>query len=176
MKLHAVALAAVVVLAAGSAQADTFSSGGSLTDSDAVFNRPLTLTLLSGVGTAVHYDTFSFSGATPGPYTFRMESIPTPGTFDTFLALYAGSFNPAAPLSNLVALNDDLAGSLTVSGFDYTLLAGTAYTVVSTAFSNTGLGDYFTTVTPVPEVQTYALMGLGLAAIGLWVRRRERQA
>lgn len=176
MKLHALALAATTALAMGTAHADSFSFSGSITLSDPVFNRPVTLASLSSVGTAVHYDAYTFVGITPGAYNFAMVSRPAPATFDTFLALYAGGFNPAAPLTNLVALNDDLAGSLTSSGFSFTLAAGTAYTLVSTAFSNTGVGDYTTSMTPVPEPASYALMGLGLFAMCGWMRRRQAQA
>ncbi|MDP2008196.1 MAG: PEP-CTERM sorting domain-containing protein [Rubrivivax sp.] len=175
MKLHALALAATTALAMGAAHADTYTLSGSITLSDAVFNRPFTLTSLSGLGTAVHYDAFNFVGVTPGAYSFTMVSGPAPATFDTFLALYAGGFNPAAPLTNLVALNDDLASSLTSSGFNFTLMEGMAYTLVSTAYSNSGVGDYTTTVaTVVPEPGTYGLMGLGLLGMCGWMRRRQQ--
>ncbi len=171
MKLSLLA-AAAAWLVAGAAQADTFTITGALTSTDATFNRPFTLTSLSGVGTAVHYDTFSFLGAAGGSYEFKMA--PGAGsTVDTFLLLYAGSFDPSSPLTNLVALNDDVPG-VNYSAFSYTLTAGAVYTVVSTAFNNTDLGSYTTTVTPVPEPETYALMALGLAAVGLGVRRRQR--
>ena len=173
MKLHALALAAISVsfLSAAQAQSDSYTFSGSLTTTDAVFNRPFTLTSLSTSGTAVRYDLASLLGITPGTYTFRMAST----AFDPFLLLYAGTFNPATPLVNLVALNDDFTSGIpSPAGFSFNLLAGVNYTVVSTAFSNAGLGSYITTV--VPEPGTYALMGLGLALLGVAVRRRTAQA
>ncbi|MDQ2780136.1 MAG: hypothetical protein M3Y32_11345 [Pseudomonadota bacterium] len=177
MKLHSLALAAFVMVAGGAAHADTYSANGSITFNDAVFNRPTTLTTLSAVGTAVHYDQLVIVGATPGPFDFRMQATPA-GSFDTFLLLYSGLFNPASPLTGLVALNDDFGGSIAAgSGFSYPLAAGSLYTVISTTFSNTGAGDYITTVTTaVPEVGTYALMALGLAFVGAAVRRRSTHA
>lgn len=173
MKLHSLALAAATLVAMASAHADTFSAAGTISLSDAVFNRPFTLTSLSGVGTAVHYDTLSFSGVTPGSYDFRMVGVPA-GSFDTFLLLYAGAFNPLAPLTNLVALNDDFGNIAAGSGFTFALSGGTSYTVVSTAFDNAGVGNYLTTVTAaVPEPATFALMALGMAGIGTLARRRR---
>ena len=74
--------------------------------------------------------------------------------------------------------NDDL-GDLTHSGFTYTLTAGTAYIFVTTGFGNADFGTYTNTITgpavlAVPEPQTYALMALGLVAMGL--RRRAVMA
>ena len=111
----------------------------------------------------------------PGSYNFRMTAA-LPTVLDTFLLLYAGAFNPASPLTNLVALNDDFVQGSTTSGsgFTFNLAGGTAYTVVSTAFSNSSLGDYTTTVlpTPVPEPSTFGMLVLGLFAVGTAARRR----
>lgn len=176
MKLNRLALAACFAFAVVGAQAQTISLTGTIDLSDPVFNRPVSLTSLSGVGTAVHYDAFSFFATSSGPYTFTMVSGPAPSTFDTFLALYTGVFSAATPLTGLVALNDDLGGtSLTSSGFNYALTAGSIYTVVSTAFANTGVGSYTTTIaaTVVPEPGSYVLMFAGLVGIGLTLNRRR---
>ncbi|MEO7851942.1 MAG: PEPxxWA-CTERM sorting domain-containing protein [Rubrivivax sp.] len=176
MKLHSIALAAFAVFVAGSAHADMYSANGSITLTDATFNRPVSFMTLSGVGTAVHYDQLVIIGATPGLYNFRMQAVPG-GSFDTFLALYAGAFDPAAALTNLVALNDDFTNIASGSGFSFSLAAGVTYTVISTAFSNSGVGDYTTTVTTVvPEPASYALMVLGLAVVGAAARRRTERA
>lgn len=148
MKLHSIALTAFVLAAAGSAHADTYSATGSITLADATFNRPVSLVALSTVGTAVHYDQLVIIGATPGPYDIRLVANPL-GSFDTFLALYAVGFNPAAPLTNLVAFNDDFTNIASGSGFSFTLAAGVTYTVISTAFGNSSVGNYVTTVTSV---------------------------
>ncbi|MEO5698666.1 MAG: PEP-CTERM sorting domain-containing protein [Burkholderiaceae bacterium] len=176
MKLNAMAFAAFALAAAGSAQADIYSGIGSITLADATFNRPVSFLSLSAVGTAVHYDQLAIVGATPGAYDFRMVAVPG-GSFDTFLALYAGGFDPAAPLTNLVAFNDDFTNIASGSGFSYDIAGGVTYTVISTAFSNTGLGDYTTTVvstvtTAVPEPATYGLMVLGLFAVAGVARLR----
>lgn len=176
MKLHPIAFAAFALAAAGSAHADIYSATGSITLTDPSFNRPVSFVALSGVGTAVHYDQLVIVGATPGPYDFRMMAVPG-GSFDTFLALYAGGFNSAAPLTNLVAFNDDFTNIASGSGFSFSMAAGVSYTVISTAFVNTGVGNYATTVTSaVPEVGTYALIAIGLAFVGAAVRRRRPRA
>lgn len=177
MKLNALAFAAVTGLAMGHAQADNIVLNGTLAVTDPTFNRAFVIGSLSAVGTAVFYDGFSFIGVTPGAYTFTMVTGPTK-TFDSFLALYAGGFSAAAPLTNLVALNDDLNGSLTSSGFTYTLNATTVYTVVSTSYANGTTGDYTTTIAsvPVPEPESYALFVVGLAGLATWMRRQSRSA
>jgi hypothetical protein len=187
MKMMTKAMLAMSVVAASAspAAAVTYTLTGALTAGDPTFNRTLDgnpPTSLSGVGTAVHYDTLSFAVSAAGSYTFLLNS--GTGGFDTFLSLYAGTFNPASALTNILQANDDLNG-LTTSGFARTLAAGTSYTAVFTAFANTGLGAYtFTldgpgTVTPagtpsVPEPASWAMMILGTGAIGGALRRRSK--
>lgn len=172
---HAAAVLSTIALActmATQAQAAIFTFTGDTT-AKPTYTRPLEdLSGLSAVGVGVRYDTFSFRVGTSGDYSFL-----TTGAFDTFLTLYTGSFNPAAPLTNAIAANDDLlAPPFTTSGFVGTLTAGVTYVLVTTGFDATDFGAYSTTIggpgaiAAVPEPAGYALFGLGLAALAL--RRR----
>lgn len=137
------------------------------------YNRLFTLDAVSGVGTEVAYNTFTFSVSTPGLYAF--QSI---AAFDNFLTLYGGSFVPASPLLNALALNDDL-GDLGASGFSFSLLANTPYIVVTTGYENTDFGIYSNaitglgTISVIPEPERYELLALGLIAIGVLKRLRD---
>jgi len=172
-------LAAAAVSAAPAQAAVVYSVVGT-TEGGATFNRPLAgnpPTGLSGAGTAVAYNTFSFSPARGGTFDFLLTS--TTANFDPFLALYAGAFNPASPLTNLVIANDDLTvGALTLSGFTYDLLASSSYTAVITGFNNADFGTYSLTIStaeaPVPEPATWGLMLLGFGAVGAGARYRRR--
>ncbi len=116
---------------------------GSLDASDPTFNRPLSGAPcgLSGVGTNVFYETFTFTVETAGSYSFA-ESTPTDG----FGALYAGSFDPSNPCANFVNSNDDGNGNLDFL-ITSTLAPGT-YVLVVTTFSNAATGAYTVTVSP----------------------------
>lgn len=172
------AIAAAAVSAAPAQAAVVYSVIGT-TEGGATFNRPLTgnpPTSLSAVGTAVAYNTFSFSPAAGGSYDFLLTSGST--AYDPFLVLYQGAFNPASPLTNVLVANDDL-GSTLRSGFTRTLLAGSSYTAVITGFNNEDVGNYTLTISTdaeaaIPEPATWGLMLLGFGAVGAGARYRRR--
>ena len=143
------------------------------------FNRPLANgnsapTSLSGVGTAVAYDVVMFTVATAGTYNFLSTS--TSG-FDNYTVLYQGTFNAASPLSGVLIANDDLVNT-TTSGFSKALLTGTTYSFVTTGFANTDAGTFTNNITlsVVPEPNTWAMMGAGLAGLVVVQRLRRRTA
>jgi uncharacterized repeat protein (TIGR01451 family) len=118
----------------------------------------------SSAGSGIHYYCAQqFTVDTTGSYVIESTSPNTTGTpssaLDTFLALYANTFNPAAP-AGAQATNDDFTGTLTVlpgpyagtvsgttTGFSgaqpgsripaASLTAGTTYILVNSSFRQT---------------------------------------
>ncbi len=189
MNLRALATAFVLGLALlPSLPAATVNYGGALDAGDPTFNRPAGLTTLSAVGTSVSFETFQFSLSLADTVTITVTSaniaaVGNGNPNDSYLLLYAGAFNPASPLTNLVAFNDDIGGGNFLSSINgFAASAGTLYTVVMTTFNNGAFGTYNNSITTpnaaiitVPEPSSIVAMGvLGLA--GVTVLRRRRAA
>ncbi|MBX3637679.1 MAG: CHRD domain-containing protein [Rubrivivax sp.] len=187
----AIALAAALTLAASAAQAQTYSfasalspeatgatgSGAVLVDYD-MGAQTLDIAAiffgLSGTTTVAHIHC-----CTASPNTGTIGVAVTPGTlpgfpvgvnfgfYQTTLDLTQNSTYTAGFLNNF--------GGGTAAGASAALLAGlnngTSYfNVHSTAFPG---GEIRGFLQPVPEPGTWALMGLGLAAVGGLARRRS---
>jgi PEP-CTERM motif len=173
----ALALSAAIATPASAVTVVGTTTGGP------TWNRPLTLSSLSGVGTAVPYKATPFTVSASGSYTFLLTTV---GTYDPFLLLYGTAFNAATPLTNLLALNDDFSsGNFNQSGFTFALLAGTSYFAIATGFDNTDFGDYTLAINgpgtvnvggAVPEPTTWAMLLAGFGIVGGALRRRRRQA
>ncbi len=174
-----------MAIAPSTARAVAYTYTGTLSNTDPTFNRPLTTTSLSAVGTAVFYDVQPFFLSLAGSVTISVDSAtftPTPAD-DSFLCLYQGSFNPASPLTNLIAVDDD-GGPGALSLITINLAALTNYFVVTTSFSNGVTGPYSDSITPansaaivtpvaVPEPSTITALIMGLGILGGFLARKH---
>jgi hypothetical protein len=174
-KISSLAFAALMATT-GAAQAVTYNYAGDTTGAP-TYNRAFEdFSGLSGLGSAVNYQTLSFSVTASGSYSFVSDAT---GGWDNFLFLYGPTFNPAAALTNGLIANDDSSG-IGHSGFTFSLTAGASYVVVTTGFeTGVDFGAYANSitgpgsVTVVPEPGTYGLMALGLAMVGFAARRSK---
>jgi hypothetical protein len=150
------------------------------------FNRPVTPTIKSSVGTAVAYQITEFVVDVSGTYTLTLVSQ-TPA-YDPFLLLYNGAFDPDAPLADLIALDDDIVpGNLTTSRIVVDLELARGYQAIVTGFNNIDFGAYTLTFdgpgttfadngTAVPEPATWGLMLVGFGMLGASMRYRRRRS
>jgi hypothetical protein len=130
-------------------------------------------------GTAVPYAATTFTVDVAGEYSFLLTGA---FNYDTVTLLYENSFDPSDVQTNLVTGSDDDV-TYNTSSFSAELTVGTTYTFVATGYDDASFGAYSLTIggpgTPtvsaVPEPATYAMLGLGLAAVGFTTRRRKAQ-
>jgi hypothetical protein len=206
MKLKPLAVSLLsLVAAANVSYGATVTGNGALTTTDSTFDHPRV------TGTLPHYyDVFQFTVSLTGAYTFELSSMNTTGTpsnaLDTYLLIYANSFNPLAPTGD-IGFNDDFSGALTVLGGTGTgfqgampasrianlnLTAGTTYFMVVTGFRNTtfvgtgttaqatGAYNYGITgpgdINVVPEPGTTALFVMAGGALAGYAFRKRRRA
>ena len=113
------------------------------------FNRPAGLSTLSSFATDVAFESTEIEVTEDGPYTFLSDQTNFGLLWDGYLLVYENAFDPANPLANLIATNDDYFGLLlpgTGVGYsgieDLGLLAGVPYIIVQTGFSNDDAGPY----------------------------------
>lgn len=171
-------VAATLSIACLPAVADTYNFAGDTTFLP-MFNRATEDgSLLSDVGTAVHYHVENFSVSQTGTYSLTTVAG-DPGNFDTFIHLYS-LFNPAAPLSGFIAGNDDAFANANLGSAlsSISLTAGDNYAFVITGFGNSDLGAFTAsiigpgTITPVPEPSILAFAVCGFTTLVL-VRRKQ---
>jgi len=137
------------------------------TTGDPTMARPLSLTTMSGT-TATPYEATPFWVTVSGEYVFEGDGQAANGLThtDTFILVYSGAFNPATPLVNLIAGDDDFTGAFTLlsgngdagfrssrialgdssnfggAGTGLNLTANNQYYAVMLGFANADFGTY----------------------------------
>lgn len=164
---------------AGAARADSYTFTGSTTGGP-TFDHPSDnqdRTPVSLSGENVAYNLLQFSVNAAGLYTFNSTAM-NPNGWDNFTLLYRTSFNPLAPLSNVLIANDDNS-TLGLSGFAYNLTVNTNYFFVTTGLTGNATGAFINIISgpgqisPVPEPAAITLLGLGIASVGARLRRKR---
>ncbi len=70
--------------------------------------------------------------------------------------------------------NISLSGDSTGAGLGF--FSASAFEIANSNFANDNAGIWLRQIAPIPEPSTYALMSLGLAGFGWFVRRRKKKA
>lgn len=169
-----------MALTAAPALAGNYSFNGDTTGG-LTFNRPTDAgDALSLIGTEVPHLSLSFTVSQSGSYNLSLNAV-DPGSYDTFMHLYSGSFNPSSPLDNFFAANDDAPGGSAFGSAltGVSLTAGNSYVFVLDGFGNTdfgafnasisGLGDISINSVPEPSVLSLG----GFAGMGLLMFRQR---
>jgi hypothetical protein len=192
---------AMLLSPAPNAQAAVLNTGttvGGLTwdRPNVINNNPYNL---SSLGTATPYNAFAFSVSASGNYTFQSGNSTfqstanqpnnnIPAIWDNYTFLYAKTFNDKAPLTNLLAGNDDVTinniPAIGLSGFTIGLDQGINYIFVTTGFTNTAAGTFTNTITstgtgtaipPIASVPEPATVLGSIVAFGYSVHSRRKQ-
>ena len=115
--------------------AANFSYTAVLTATSPTFDRPNDNGLNapnSLSGTISPYSVFAFQVSSNGSFSLRSDAASN--SWNNFLVLYANSFNPAAPLSNSLRVNDNWStGNTSNSRIDSNLITGVTYFLVTTS-------------------------------------------
>jgi hypothetical protein len=121
-----------------------------------------------------YFDAFPFTVGQTSLYSFNSTA-----TFDPAIFLYSTSFNPAAPLTNIIF------GASNVPFFDNPglplatgLTAGTQYVLVTSSFDIFATGSFTSTISRVgvvPEPTSLLLTASGMLLVGFAVRRRNKR-
>lgn len=181
LALGTVLLAAVA--AGAPANAATVVVNGALSASDPTFRSPNAGNPPTSTSNGAYsYDAYRFTVNTTGSYAITAAS----NAFDTYLGLYQGAFNPQNPLTNALQYNDDAPTSGgTNSLITRTLSTGIQYFAVVTSFDPGERGAYSLSITgpgtatigaAVPEPATWAMMILGMGAVGFAMRSAKRRS
>ncbi len=121
--------------------AEPTPTAGALDGDDSTYNRltGAACGTVSGVGTAVFYDTITITNNSLGTASFTAETSDpgAPGvcpSIDTYMTAYS-TFVPATPAANCLATDDD-SGAGFCSRLTFTLARGASATLVVTSFDN----------------------------------------